>query len=53
MSHAAKSITTGRLERIVITHADGSRTDLGRPGTIGFRARRALYIFKLKRKGLI
>lgn len=53
MSHDATVKVAGRLADITITKADGSTVRLGRPGTLRFRLRRALYIFNLKRKGLI
>ena len=53
MKHDAVATTTGELTRLVIHKADGTTIDLGKPGTLGFRLRRARYIFNLKRKGLI
>jgi len=35
-----------RLERMVITKADGTVIDLGRPGTINFYIQRRLYIWR-------
>lgn len=46
MNNEAVSVTKMRLERIVITKANGTVLDLGRPGTLGFQVRRRIYIWR-------
>lgn len=42
--------TPGGIERMVIRTADGRQFDLGRPGTVGFRFRRRMYIIKRRKE---
>lgn len=46
MNNEAKAVTRMRIERMVITKADGTVIDLGRPGTINFQIRRRVYIWR-------
>lgn len=43
MHNEATAVTKMRLERAVITKANGTVIDLGRPGTLGFQIRLRLY----------
>lgn len=38
------------LERVVVTTADGRTFDLGRPGTMGFKFRRRVYMLKRRKE---
>lgn len=42
--------TPGGIERMVIQTADGREYDLGRPGTVGFRFRRRMYMIKRRKE---
>ncbi len=46
MSDQATATVKMRLERIVITKANGTTVDLGKPGTLGFQIRRRVYIWR-------